>query len=105
MISKLPGSSTYDSFAYEVSLLNEFIRDDAEEGSKDPKSLTASLHGSAGRKKKRSSVGMRGSLHALGGSLRGSSLFSKKNRREELSGSVHSIGSFRGRSKSVTMIA
>lgn len=101
MITKLPGSSTYDSYAYEVSLLKEFIQDDSEQESKDPKTLTASLHGNAGRKKRRSVGGMRGSLHALGGSLRGKALFSKKNRSDELSGSVHAIGSFRGRSKSV----
>lgn len=98
MIAKLPGSNSYDSFAYDIGLLKDFVREDDEENQLGGK-LTASMRASSGRKKRRGS-GLNNSQRvgaSLRGSLRGGSIFGRKAKRDGLDGSIHSVGSLRGR--------
>ena len=93
MIEKLPGSSGYRSFAYDVALLEEFVR---EPDSRDAAGATGS-HG--GRRRSRIGGSLRGGS-LRGGSLRGS--FRKIRKKNDngsrgLDSSTHSLGSLRGR--------
>jgi len=101
MISKLPGSSSYDNFAYEVVLLKDFVRDEDDANQADGK-LTSSMRIGGGRKKRHGS-GLNNS-HNMGSplraSFRGGSLFGRKGKRDGLDGSIHSVGSLRGRNHS-----
>jgi hypothetical protein len=89
MIAKLPGSGSYDSFAYEVALLKDFLREEDDDNGK----LTSSMRTGGGRKKRRGG-GLNNSLRA---SFRGGSMFGRKPTRDQLDNSVHSLGSLRGR--------
>jgi hypothetical protein len=87
MIDKLPGSVGYKSFAYDVALLKEFVREES------PRDNAASSMNSARQRR-------RGFKGGLGGSLRGS--FRKIRRKKDarnvaLDSSIHSQGSLRGR--------
>lgn len=97
MIAKLPGSSSYDNFAYEVALLKDFVRDEDDENQTGGK-LTASMRTGGGRKKRRGS-GLNNSMgSSLRASFRGGSLFGRKAKKDGLdNGSIHSVGSLRGR--------
>ena len=98
MIDKLPSSSSYDSFAYEVALLEDFVQDgDAGNGKT---AITSSLR-QPGRKKRRA-TGLNNSLRvgsSMRGSFRGASRFGIKKTagKDELNSSIHSAGSMRGR--------
>lgn len=83
MIMKLPGSGNYNSFAYSIDLLKEFVRSDDDRHGH----LTRSAH-------RHQRLG--GSFRA---SFRGASLFGKK-KEADLDSSIHSAGSLRGRSRS-----
>eukprot|EP00934_Nitzschia_sp_Nitz4_P003188 Nitzschia sp. Nitz4//scaffold81_size91200//84479//86307//NITZ4_005003-RA/size91200-snap-gene-0.26-mRNA-1//1//CDS//3329558761//3178//frame0 len=91
MIDKLPGSSSYDTFAYDIALLKEFSRED-----KDDKRLTNSMR-AGGRR--RMGSGMNSSLRgaSLRGSFRGGSMFGRKGKKDDMDSSIHSAGSLRGR--------
>ena len=96
MIAKLPGSGIYDSFAYEVALLKDFLRDDNDTAGQ----LSASMGTGRGRKKRHGS-GLNSSHNpglSLRNSFRGGSLFGRKPKSDGLDGSIHSQGSLRGRS-------
>ena len=80
MITKLPGSGNYNTFAYSVELLKEFVRTDEDGGSR-------SMNPAHQRRSFRSG----GSFRA---SFRGASLFARKDT------SIRSVGSFRGRNRS-----
>ena len=85
MINKLPQSESYDIFAYDITLLKDFVQDDEV---RDGTSRSVRLSG--GKLSLRRSGSVSGSL---GGSFRGL----KKKRRGN---SVHSQGSLRGRNSS-----
>lgn len=91
MIDKLPFATNYSSYAYDIALLKDFVRDDGpREGG--PRSRSVRL---SGRK-----VPMKRQISA-GGSFRNSfrgSIFKKKNK----SGSLHKSGSLRGRRNSTS---
>lgn len=95
MIAKLPGSAAYDGFAYDVTLLKEFLRE--EEGGEN---LTSSMRSGGGRKKRLGSgMNNNGSLRSsvkMGGSFRGGSRFARKFVMDG-DDSIHSAGSLRGR--------
>lgn len=99
MIDKLPSSSSYDSFAYEVALLEDFVQDG--DGGNGKTAMTSSLR-QPGRKKRRA-TGLNNSLRdgsSMRGSFRRASMFSIKKTpgKDELNSSIHSAGSLRGRS-------
>lgn len=106
MIDKLPGSSGYKTFAYDVALLKEFVGDETR--GVDERLGTGSQGG--GRRRRRRGSFSRGG-GSLGGSLRGS--FRKIIKKKEPRGagvymedsSIHSAGSLRGRRGVNTSIA
>jgi hypothetical protein len=84
MITKLPGSVSYNSFAYHASLLKEFIQDEPT-----GKRGNHSVRSMKGGKRFRS--------NSLRGSFRGGILsFTASPGRKALDGSLHSQGSLRG---------
>jgi hypothetical protein len=87
MINKLPNSNNYNTFAYDINLLRDFVRDD--EGRDTGASRSARL---SGRRMLTTQRRMSGGGGSLRGSFRGS-IFNLRNR----SGSIHSQGSRRGR--------
>ena len=98
MSDKLPSSSSYDSFAYEVALLEDFVQDG--DGGNGKTAITSSLR-QPGRKKRRA-TGLNNSLRvgsSMRGSFRGASRFGVKKTagKDELNSSIHSAGSLRGR--------
>jgi len=96
MIAKLPGSGNYETFAYDVGLLKEFVREE-DDGGGGP--LTSSLRTGGGRKKRFGS-GLNRSHNggsSLRGSFRGGLVLGRKPKRDALDGSLHSVGSLRGR--------
>jgi hypothetical protein len=99
MVDKLPGSMDYDNFAYNVSLLKDFLREDEGEN------LTSSMRSGGGRKKRLGSGLNNGSLRSsmnaapLRGSFRGGSRFGRKPVVVDGDDSIHSVGSVRGRQK------
>jgi hypothetical protein len=96
MITKLPGSASYNSFAYHASLLKEFVQDEPTSrkggGNRNHHSVRSSMKGGGGGKRFRS--------NSLRGSFRGGGLLSFGDRvgpgRKALDGSIHSQGSLRG---------
>ena len=99
MIDKLPGSSGYNTFAYDVALLKEFVRDETRGVDE---SLISGSQGGGRRRRRRGSFGRGGG--SLGGSLRGSfRKIMKKKEARVVNGvymedsSIHSAGSLRGR--------
>jgi hypothetical protein len=80
MISKLPNADMYNSFAYHVSLLKDFVRGDVNGGTHSTRSFRGGRRG--------------GSLR--GGSFRGSILSRTVHNKPIKDSSVHSVGSLRG---------
>jgi hypothetical protein len=104
MVDKLPGSAAYDNFAYDITLLKDFLRE--EEG----ENVTSSMRSREGRKKRHGSGLNNGSLRAsmsntnLRGSFRGGSRFGRKLKLDG-DDSIHSAGSVRGRKTRNTTVS
>jgi hypothetical protein len=90
MITKLPGSGSYKTFAYNVSLLKEFVQDDD-----GPTGTSRHTTRSARHKRRGSGIGNGGSLRGSFRSFRGSTLFGNKKNKDPntMDGSIHSAGS------------
>jgi hypothetical protein len=88
MITKLPGSASYNGFAYQASLLKEFVQDEPTDGGKGGNNST---RGPAKGGKRFRTNSLRGSFRS-GGLLN----FSAGPGRKTLDGSIHSQGSLRG---------
>ena len=87
MIGKLPNSSLYENFAYQLSLLKEFMRED-DQDAKNHKSMSARL----AKRMSRSGGSFRASIFNFGSERGGQGGFLNSN----LDTSVHSQGSPHG---------
>lgn len=88
MITKLPGSASYNGFAYHAALLKEFVQDEPTDGGK--LGINSTRGSSKGGKRFRTNS-LRGSFRS-GGILN----FSAGAGRKDKDGSIHSQGSLRG---------
>jgi hypothetical protein len=97
MITKLPGSASYNGFAYHTSLLKEFVQDEPTDGDFSKGHGNHSTRSSKGGGKRFRTNSLRGSFRsggilnirgAIGGGGRGKGL--------DGDGSIHSQGSLRG---------